>query len=123
VKNLLKAMVIASQLALVSGCVVAVNTGDYDEDSGSWQKRQKANREAIAEMSLGRSQSDVEMEMGEPDFTESFQRNGDEYVVLYYRTHRVDGDGETTKDETTPLVFIDGRLVGWGESAVKHATR
>jgi len=30
--------------------------------------------------------------------------------------------GRTTKDETTPLVFVDGELVGWGESAIEYAT-
>jgi len=27
------------------------------------------------------------------------------------------GDGITTKDECTPLVFRNGNLVGWGDSA------
>jgi hypothetical protein len=35
--------------------------------------------------------------------------------VLYYRTRRVDDDGITTKNECTPLVFINNELVGWGE--------
>jgi len=123
VKNLFKAMILMSQLALVSGCVIAVNTSEFDEDSDSWHKRQKQNREAIAEMVLGRTQPSIEDQMGSPDFVESFQRGGEKFVVLYYRTHRTEGDGETTKDETTPLVFVDGELVGWGESAVDHATR
>ncbi|MEX2498222.1 MAG: DUF3192 domain-containing protein [Wenzhouxiangellaceae bacterium] len=27
------------------------------------------------------------------------------------------GDGETTRDETTPLVFANDELIGWGEMA------
>jgi hypothetical protein len=42
--------------------------------------------------------------------------------VLLYRTRLVREDGRTTRDETTPLVFVDGELVGWGESAVENAT-
>jgi hypothetical protein len=37
--------------------------------------------------------------------------------VLFYRTHRRDGDGVTTKDECTPLVFKNGLLIGWGDAA------
>jgi hypothetical protein len=34
---------------------------------------------------------------------------------LFYRTQRKHSDGETTRDETTPLVFRDNRLIGWGD--------
>jgi len=32
-------------------------------------------------------------------------KGDDEYRVLYYRTQRLHADGDTTKDETTPLIF------------------
>jgi hypothetical protein len=44
--------------------------------------------------------------------------DGATYQVLYYRTHRTHSDGETTKDETTPLVFKDSALIGWGMDAL-----
>ena len=34
--------------------------------------------------------------------------------VLFYRTNHKHSDGETTRDETTPLVFRNDQLVGWG---------
>ncbi|MFT7090937.1 MAG: hypothetical protein ACJAYW_000899, partial [Candidatus Azotimanducaceae bacterium] len=32
-------------------------------------------------------------------------------------------DGQTTKDETTPMVFVGNKLVGYGATAVENATR
>ncbi|PKL94995.1 MAG: hypothetical protein CVV18_07155, partial [Gammaproteobacteria bacterium HGW-Gammaproteobacteria-8] len=54
----------------------------------------------------------------EPAFSEAFTIDGVAHRVLFYRTQRVEGDGVTTRDETTPLVFVEGRLAGWGETAL-----
>ena len=53
-----------------------------------------------------------------PDFTEVFAGADGEYRILRYRTHRTTSDGDTTRDETTALVFLSGRLVGVGGAAV-----
>lgn len=58
--------------------------------------------------------------MGTPDFANRTTVDGVRYDVLYYRTHRVEADGNTTKDECTPLVFKDGVLVGTGELAMSR---
>lgn len=39
-------------------------------------------------------------------------------MILRYRTHHRHSDGETTRDETTPLVFVDGTLAAWGEASL-----
>ena len=106
----------------LNGCVIAIGNGDKN-DGADWQARQERNNRYIDQLELGTSVSVVKLDLGEPDFNESFQRNGDTYQVLYYRTHRVDSDGRTTKDETTPFVFIDMALVGWGHTAIDKATR
>lgn len=106
----------------LSGCVISVrDDGGWDDDPDDWQQVQERNQEAVAHLSLGRSLGSVTGELGTPDMTESFVRDGRTFEVLFYRTHRVHDDGRTTRDETTPLVFVDDELVGWGESAVKHA--
>lgn len=108
-------------ITMIQGCVIAVDTDDWEP--GSWASRQHKNVEFVENLTIGRTESSVRAELGEPDFTDSFIRYGETYLVLYYRTRRHERDGVTTKDETTPLVFIDGELVGWGESAVEFATR
>lgn len=112
-------------LCALGGCVIAVDDDHMDRGWGAerddWRQRQERNREAIAELELGRHIDSVVDELGPADFNESFVRDGLTYRVLRYRTHRVHDDGRTTRDETEPLVFVDGELVGWGESAIEFA--
>jgi hypothetical protein len=118
--NLTKFIAITGLIAMLSGCVVAVNTDDWEDEA--WFSRQNRNAEKIERLELGVSESSVKSEFGEPDFVESFMRNGETFRVLRYRTRHMDHDGTTTRDETTPLVFVNAILVGWGDSAVEHAT-
>ncbi|MDZ7685562.1 MAG: DUF3192 domain-containing protein [Gammaproteobacteria bacterium] len=111
-------LVAALSVATLTGCVINVDTNEDER----WLKTQRVNERAISQMRLGRDVDSVRAEMGSPDFTEAFNRNGSQFEVLFYRTHRQHSDGRTTRDETTPLVFVDGELVGWGESAIEHAT-
>lgn len=121
--GLIKTLFLLPILVLpLSGCVIAVNTDDFTETKAEWLDRQQKNQNAIRHLTLGRSLISVESELGEPDFVESFYRDGEEFTVFFYRTTRVREDGKTTKDETTPLVFVGGELVGWGASAIDNAT-
>lgn len=112
-------MAILWSVLLLQGCVIAVNT---DEERWSdWRKEQNRNEARIRGLEMGVGLAAVEEELGNPDFVDTFMRDGVNYRVLYYRTRKVHGDGRTTRDETTPVVFADGKLVGWGESAVARA--
>jgi len=118
--------VCALLMLALGGCVISVHEDGAEGDwlggeQDDWRRRQERNREAIAQLELGRSVDAVIDELGPPDITESFVRDGLTYRVLRYRTHRVHDDGRTTRDETEPLVFVDGELVGWGEAAVQYA--
>lgn len=115
-----KLTILVALVTLLQGCVIAVNTDDFEEDS--WFSKQTHNAEYIKNLQLGVSEAEIREELGEPGFTESFQRDGDSFRVLFYRTEHHNHDGRTTRDETTPLVFVDGALVGWGDSAIEHAT-
>lgn len=117
----LRLLALAPAALLLTGCVIAID-GEWDDDDEHWAERQKENREAIAGLELGLRRATVEARLGMPDFVDAFLRGGEEFEVLYYRTHRNHSDGETTRDETTPLVFVEGDLVGWGDSAVEFAT-
>ncbi|MFC4700360.1 DUF3192 domain-containing protein [Glaciecola siphonariae] len=83
-------------------------------DALDWEERELVNRQAIQSLRIGDSLLHVTDNMGTADFNEIIPTNDQPIQVVYYRTHRVDGDGVTTKDECTPLVFKDQVLMGWG---------
>jgi outer membrane protein assembly factor BamE (lipoprotein component of BamABCDE complex) len=98
--------------------VIIAHDGDSSSD---WRAEQKQNRLAISQLRLDMSRSEVEAKVGTPEFTEAFSSEGQDYYVVYYRTHKDESDGKTTKSETTPIVFSQDQVVGWGQSAVDKA--
>lgn len=105
--------------ALASGCVIHVSDdGDGYHARGDVSRQEVRNRDVISQLQLGVTVEQVRQQLGEPDFSEAWISRGEEIRVLRYRTHRTRADGETTVDETTPLVFRAGLLVGIGEHAV-----
>lgn len=112
-------MTLALSLGL-TGCVIVTDDHDDWDDRASWEERQEDNRDYIADLRPGMSLDLVRADLGRPDFSEGFtSEDGRSVVILRYRTHHRHGDGETTRDETTPLVFVDGQLKAWGENAVR----
>jgi hypothetical protein len=101
----------------LSGCVISVDgDGEYGHHS-DWQDSEQKNRKHISRLQQDTGYEDILNRMGIADFNESYSKDDDTYQVLYYRTQRINGDGVTTKDECTPLVFKNSILVGWGERA------
>ncbi len=41
-------------------------------------------------------------------------KDGKSYEILYYYSELKQRDDKVTDDELTPLVFEDGKLIGWG---------
>ena len=126
-KNSFKMALIALPLTFsLTGCII-VSTDEGHEadwissyDSGSdWKQEQRVNKKKIANLEVGASYSDVREEMGTPEFNEAFEENGKSYQVIFYRTNHKRSDGETTKDECTPLIFVDGALTSWGHKAYR----
>ncbi|GAA4878158.1 DUF3192 domain-containing protein [Ferrimonas pelagia] len=118
----LATLVFAASTAL-TGCVVSVGGGgDWDKGShSSWQKKQEINRKNLEQIALGMGVEEVRRIMGTADFNEVYQRDDHSVQVLFYRTHRQKGDGSTSKDECTPVVFHAGEVVGWGDTAYRQA--
>ncbi|QOC22646.1 DUF3192 domain-containing protein [Wenzhouxiangella sp. AB-CW3] len=112
-----RVLVLGLVTVLLGGCVFSVGGSRGSSGESDWQQIERENRAAIARLSKGMYVDEVRSRMGTPDFLESFSRADYDYQVLFYRTHRVKADGMTTRDETTPLIFADGLLVGWGEAA------
>ena len=118
---LAKVFVAAALAVTLSGCVVAVGGDhDFERDDSSWKKTQRYNQEQINKLTLQMSAEDIRTLLGTPDFTESFNKDGETVQVLFYRTHHQKSDGKTTKDECTPLVFKQNRLTGWGDKAYQY---
>ena len=109
-------------LSTLTACVVSIGNDGYDDGEEEWKSRQEKNLRYINRLDLGTAMNVVEADLGTPDFSDSFQRNGEVFHVIYYRTQHEESDGKTSKEETTPLVFIEKSLVGWGELAIDKAT-
>ncbi len=105
-------------VAGLSGCVIVADGDDWD-DHDNWRETQSYNRAAIADLALGTPVNEVRERLGAPEFSEGVSQNGRDFLVLRYRTQHRHSDGDTTADETTPLVFENGRLVGWGDVALQ----
>lgn len=118
ISNLLVAVFLSVSL---SGCIV-VGGGDWrDDNNSSWKKEQMNNKEVISQLEINDSRLSILEQLGAPSFSEAFIKGNDNYRILFYRTQHEHSDGETTKDETTPLVFINDSLVGWGMDALDLA--
>jgi len=115
-RNILLAGIVGLSLGL-SGCVISVDGDGVDGYHADWQDREYKNRKNINELSPNMTLAQVSDRMGVADFNELHEKAQDRYQVLYFRTQRKGGDGVTTKDECTPLVLKNGKLVGWGGTA------
>ena len=101
-------------LALTSTGCVYINGERVGHDD--WREEQRVNREAISQLAIGTPRSDVVRKLGTPSDSEAVNRDGEELRVLFYRTRHKHSDGRTTRDETTPLIFKDDVLIGWGDA-------
>lgn len=114
---------VASLLVLsLQGCIIVADGDGVHEwdDLSSHERAERDNRRMIAALDDGASYDSVREQMDTPNFSDLVTVNGVRYRVLYYRTHRVEADGETTRDECTPLVFKDDVLIGAGELALRQ---
>lgn len=112
-KRVVKPLVAVAAALSLSGCIVIGS--EHTWDNSDWKDEQKRNREVISQLQIGAERSAVMERLGAPNFSEAYTREGDEYRVLFYRTQRRHSDGDTTRDETTPLVFRNDSLIGWGQ--------
>ena len=90
-----------------------------DDPSGmDLNERQTFNLKYLASLSLisPPEKSTVIDYLGPPDITEAKQVNDDIIQVMFYRTRKIKGDGITTKDECSPLLFRNGLLIAMGDN-------
>ena len=75
----------------------------------------KKNKENLKSLHIGMSKQEVLDLMGEPLKGEVYNTKN----VWYYFTEVKWSDGAITRDECTPIYFVDGKVAGWGQDAYK----
>lgn len=70
-------------------------------------------RSQLVGLELGMSKAEAIEQMGKPWKTEAFEREGQAYMMLYYKTQRI-SNGKTSLEEMTPLLLREDVLIGWG---------
>ncbi len=119
--KLLKLVVVTLLCLSLYSCILVVDANfDSKEEVDGFSARAERNSRFISDLSLGTSRLTVVSIMGEADIAEAFTTGDVDYQVLFYRTSQLHNDYQTTRDETTPLVFKDDRLVGWGDVALEN---
>ena len=93
--------------AILAGaiCLLAVSGGC----STPWGVIRR-NKENSRNLRVGMTKEQVKKVMGEPITDEKFC----EPNIWYYYIDMVWGDGLVTEDECMPLIFENGKLIGWG---------
>lgn len=119
-QNFMKFSGMALIFTLLSGCVIAINDDESNSSNNKTIQAQRHNQSYISTLQVGARQESIRTSLGVPDFTESFSKNGETIEVLFYRTHHTHGDGMTTKDECTALIFKAGILTAWGDKAYQQ---
>lgn len=74
------------------------------------------NQNNLLKLQKGMAKEEVIRVMGKPDFHEVYESlYGHTLVIAYYYTHHQKFDGQITKDECTPVVIKNEKLIGWGD--------
>jgi hypothetical protein len=95
---------------------------DDDPEQMSWDERQAFNKRYINKLTLSEPIKKLQIvdDLGPPDITEAKKLDSEVYQVMFYRTKHLKKDGITTKDECTPLLFKNGLLIAWGNTAFEQ---
>jgi hypothetical protein len=121
-----KAAIISILFALAAGC------------TSSLDGVRAANRRNLMKLSVGMTKEKAVKTMGHrsgggtcgeptvssPYKSEIIQKEGKTFEILYYYTDvrnaiYIANPSTVHDDELTPLVFEDGKLIGWGQDSLK----
>jgi hypothetical protein len=73
------------------------------------------NSNMMLALKLSQSKPEVLKQLGNPHRNEKYNINDKEIDVWFYRTSW-NADNLETDDEFTPMVFENGKLIGWGRN-------
>ncbi|MCL1146010.1 DUF3192 domain-containing protein [Shewanella sp. 10N.261.52.F9] len=119
-KSKLPVIIISIFVTYVAFVAVIMATYDPSPDEMDWEDRQAYNLAQMSEVTLGQSIEEIKSLFGKADFSEAKLSQESQLQVLFYRTHHKESDGETTKEECTPMLFKQGKLIAWGEDTYKQ---
>lgn len=113
--------IIVSLVVVLSGCSnIYLDTSDLlrAQNTENLAKLTVGLRKEVAMEIMGTEPSKgVFMWIDNPYRTENLTgKDGNNYDVLYYYTDLKQRDDKISDDELTPLIFHDGKLIGWGYS-------
>ncbi len=115
----IKLLVLSACLSTVlTGCIFVNGHSDGHHDS-SYSHQIRTNNEKIGLLDIGATRQEVIDSLGKPDISEASQKSDSDFYVLYYRTQKKHSDKESVKSVSTPLVFQNDRLIGWGHELVE----
>ena len=106
--------VVVVSASVLSGCIIVNSENDGPANHHEYQQH-KTIKEKISLLDLGATREEVVEVLGNPDVSKAYELEDGAYYVLYYNTGRKHNDNESVKPVSTPLVFKDGLLVGWGD--------
>jgi len=84
--------------------------------SGCYSLTRSINRSKLLKLDIGMEVEQALLVMGRPYRTETLQGKDKVLMIYYYYTDIKAADVGITDDELTPLVFDEGKLLGWGGS-------
>ena len=114
---MMKARISTVAAVLLAALCLAVSSGGCAYTPWGIVARNKENSRKLR---VGMTKEEVLGIMGEPIRDEKFC----EPDIWYYYNEMVWGDGLVTEDECLPLIFDDGKLIGWGNDfRIDHRLR
>jgi|SRR5712664_528640 len=124
----------ARLIAITLLAIFATTAGAGEDDKISYKELLARNNSGISQLALGMTKDQVvtlmksyasevrDGALSNPYKTESFQQGSDTYEVLYYLTRAHPPFTPIRDSQATPVVLKNGKVTGWGQSAL-HGVR